>query len=192
MCRPGRSNCPAARSTLTREAALRCRRPDSSIRLDVDARKSIQLTQAGNSGKCIFRPVIFVDIEAVDIVERCPAVFRGEVRKFLYNKQNDRNGFVLDLPGQRGELNVIVDDQTVIFAFDVDGLPDDIDAIQIGDTVYVRGPLTAAGKPDSLVGGRRRRTEAAKAPWLPTTVQVEPQTVRAESRQGPGLRRLVA
>jgi len=116
-----------------------------SIRLDVDARKSIQLHQAGNSGKCIFRPVIFVDIETVDIVERCPAVFKGEVRKFLYNEQNVRNGFVLDLPGQRGELNVIVDGQTVIFAFDGDGPPDDIDDIQIGDTVYVRGPLIKTG-----------------------------------------------
>jgi hypothetical protein len=38
-----------------------------------------------------------------------------------------------------------VDGQTVIFAFDGDGPPDDIDDIQIGDTVYVRGPLIKTG-----------------------------------------------
>jgi len=118
-----------------------------SIRLDIDARKSIQLHQAGNSGKCIFRPVIFVDIEPVYAVERCPAVFKGQVLEFLYDVNKFRNGFVLDLPGNRGSVNVIVDNQTVIF--DINAEVGDITDVQPGDTVYVRGPLTAAG---SLTG----------------------------------------
>jgi len=114
-----------------------------SIRLDIDARKSIQLHQAGNSGKCIFRPVIFVDIEPMHAVERCPAVFKGQVQGFLFNENQVMNGFVLDLPGERGAVNVIVDNQTVIF--DINAEVGNINDVQVGDTVYVRGPLTAAG-----------------------------------------------
>ena len=43
-----------------------------SVRLDVDANKSINLHEAGNSGKCIFRPVVFVDIETIQTPQRCP------------------------------------------------------------------------------------------------------------------------
>lgn len=116
-----------------------------SIRLDVDARKSIQLHQAGNSGKCIFRPVIFVDIVPVHLAERCPAVFKGKVLSFLYAEDSVTvNGFVLDLPGERGSVKVVVDSEaTVIFNKNAD--VGDIHDIQVGDTVYVRGPLTATG-----------------------------------------------
>jgi hypothetical protein len=115
-----------------------------AIRLDVDARKSIELHEAGNSGKCIFRPVIFVDITPVDLMERCPAVFKGEVKAFLSDAQGHLNGLVLDLPGERGDLNVLVDSQTVIFG--EDGTRTDISHLQVGDIVYVRGPLTSTGE----------------------------------------------
>lgn len=48
-----------------------------AIRLDIDANKSINLHQAGNSGKCIFRPVIFVDIREEVPTGRCPKVLSG-------------------------------------------------------------------------------------------------------------------
>ena len=114
-----------------------------SIRLDIDAGKSIQLHQAGNSEKCIFRPVIFVDIEPVHAVERCPDVLKAKSRNILYNGNKVRNGFVLELPGEGGTVNVIVDNHAVIF--DINAEVGDINAVQLDDTVYVRGPLTAAG-----------------------------------------------
>ena len=115
-----------------------------SIRLDVDARKSIQLHQAGNSGRCVFRPVIFVDINPIHLAERCPAVFKGEVLSFLYAEDSVTvTGFVLDLPGERGNLKVMVDSETTVI-FDKNADVGDIHAIQVGDTVYVRGSLTAA------------------------------------------------
>jgi Domain of unknown function (DUF4382) len=146
-----------------------------SIRLDVDARKSIQLHQAGNSGKCIFRPVIFVDVLPVYAVERCPAVFKGQVLEYLYDENKFRNGFVLDLPGKRGSVNVIVDKQTVIF--DKDAEIGNINDVQIGDMVYVRGPLTAAGSLTAslVVVGDVLKLEGtvASAVTGPTTKQFE-------------------
>jgi len=35
---------------------------------------SVALHQAGNSGKCIFRPVVFVDIETVYDFKKCPDI----------------------------------------------------------------------------------------------------------------------
>jgi hypothetical protein len=117
-----------------------------AIRLDIDARKSIQLHQAGNSSKCIFRPVIFVDIDTVYAGERCPAVIKGSVQDFLYAAENSntKTGFVLDLPGKRGTLDVIVNSETVLF--DRNAAPGDIEDISEGDHVHVRGSLTPDGK----------------------------------------------
>ena len=50
-----------------------------AIRLDIDANKSINLHEAGNSGKCIFRPVVFVDIETIKTPRRCPRILVGDI-----------------------------------------------------------------------------------------------------------------
>ena len=55
-----------------------------AIRLDIDAKKSFLLHQAGNSGKCIFRPVIFVDILSVDQIDSCPEVLKGSIVSLKY------------------------------------------------------------------------------------------------------------
>lgn len=50
-----------------------------NIILDFDANKSFQLKPAGKSGKCIFRPVIFVDIEKGELEPRCPKILDGKI-----------------------------------------------------------------------------------------------------------------
>jgi hypothetical protein len=111
-----------------------------AISLDMDMDKSIQLKEAGNSGKCIFRPVIFVDIETIDITESCPRILTGEVDELIYRDENVA-GFMLDLKEGRGLLKVILRDQTVIL--DNNGFERDPDDLKVGDIVHVRGRLNS-------------------------------------------------
>jgi hypothetical protein len=112
-----------------------------SIRLDVDANKSFALHQAGKSGKCIFRPVVFVDIEPVYDFKKCPDILKGEI---VY--VNSDNGvvdyFILDLEGNRRNIKVELSDKTRIF--DEDGVFVDRteDEVKVGQLVNVRGWLT--------------------------------------------------
>jgi hypothetical protein len=116
-----------------------------AIRLDIDANKSINLHAAGNSGKCIFRPVVFVDIEEpVEWQLRCPRILRGKIAGLIdISDDSDIEGFKLELPGKRGTLDVYLADDTVIF--DDDGLPSGEDALEEGQSVWVRGRLDSEG-----------------------------------------------
>ena len=67
-----------------------------SIRLDIDANKSINLHQAGKSGKCIFRPVVFVDIREGMPIGRCPKILHGTIET-LKESGGQVVGFFLDL-----------------------------------------------------------------------------------------------
>lgn len=111
-----------------------------SITLDIDANKSINLHQAGKSGKCIFRPVVFVDIEPGAPVRPCPRIISGTITRIV--KRGDIIvRFFLDLAGHRGELEVRVTDDTAVFdqngEFGGRELIDD----QEGEQVKVRGRL---------------------------------------------------
>jgi hypothetical protein len=113
-----------------------------AIRLDMDARKSFQLHTAGNSGKCIFRPVIFVDIRSVAQVDDCPEVINGTVKLL----ENGSNGLTKEfvLQTNRGDLRVTADSSTVVF--DENGNHDsDGSSIAVGKTAYVRGRLQPDG-----------------------------------------------
>jgi hypothetical protein len=113
-----------------------------AIRLDIDANKSIQLHSAGNSGKCIFRPVVFVDIEPVFVPDRCPRIISGTIGN-LYQEGGSTIGFQLLFPdvGQNPmdvwliDTAIVDDDLTV-------GSPDDLNS---GQVVHVRGRLDAEG-----------------------------------------------
>jgi hypothetical protein len=80
-----------------------------AIRLDVDANKSINLHEAGNSGKCIFRPVVFVDIYTINAPQRCPRIMVGEITELLPSEDNIE-GFTLDLFDRRGTIDVWLSD----------------------------------------------------------------------------------
>jgi hypothetical protein len=115
-----------------------------SIRLDIDADKSINLHEAGNSGKCIFRPVVFVDIEEGAPVGRCPKIVSGKISQLLNDdSETPPEGFVLDLDGNRSQLEVKLSEQTAIF--DEDGDFSDASALAEGQAVKVRGKLDDKG-----------------------------------------------
>jgi hypothetical protein len=110
-----------------------------AIRLDIDAKKSFLLHKAGNSGKCIFRPVIFVDIQPVSNVDSCPEVLRGSI----YSVSNSPS-FTFDLDTNGGEpLQVSIDSYTVIF--NNSGVPAGTEVIKAGESAYVRGRIQADG-----------------------------------------------
>ena len=120
-----------------------------TIRLDIDANKSINIHPAGKSGKCIFRPVVFVDIEPVRIPKRCPLIVRGEIIE-VFDRNNDEiiEGFKLDLDGARGSLDVRVLRDTVVFDEEGFPLPSFATTDDLGedDMVWVRGRLDEDGK----------------------------------------------
>jgi hypothetical protein len=119
-----------------------------AIRLDIDANKSINLHEAGNSGKCIFRPVVFVDIETIKTPQRCPRILVGDIERLIENdRTGEIEGFVLDLVGKRGFINVRLSDNprklTIIFG--EDGFRVRRTALEAGLRVRVRGKLMPGG-----------------------------------------------
>jgi hypothetical protein len=64
-----------------------------AIKLDVDAQKSY-LHKAGNSGKCIFSPTVFVDIETIQLpANRCPLILAGAIQQLIENESGNVKGF---------------------------------------------------------------------------------------------------
>ncbi len=124
-----------------------------AISLDMDMDKSIQFKQAGNSGKCIFRPVIFVDIETVITPGDCPQVLSGQISE-LFDDNGNITGFELNLEEGQGMLDVILNSETVIF--DQDGERGDRYDLAEGQIVQVRGRLNADGDFEAsviIIGG---------------------------------------
>ena len=110
-----------------------------SIRLDIDADKSINLHTAGNSGKCIFRPVVFVEIETAAAAPKCPRVLKGVIDEMF---EGD-TGFTLLLGDGREPLTVYLADGVIIFG--ENGMKVDPSELDAGQTVHVRGRLDAEG-----------------------------------------------
>jgi hypothetical protein len=110
-----------------------------SIRLDVDVDKSINLHPAGKSGKCIFRPVVFVDIEKKAAPPKCPRVLKGVISEVFAGD----TGFTLLLGEGREPLTVYLADGVIIFG--ENGSPVAADTLEAGQTVHVRGRLDAQG-----------------------------------------------
>jgi hypothetical protein len=106
-----------------------------SIRLDVDANKSINI-----SASCNFRPVVFVDIEHGAPLRPCPRVLTGTIERFV-RRDGIIVGFVLDLEKQRGELDVRVTDDTAVFDQNGEFGGRELLDGQEGERVHVRGRL---------------------------------------------------
>jgi len=114
--------------------------PDETlaIRLDIDANKSINI-----SGSCNFRPVVFVDIP-IALETRCPSILKGEITELIdKNEDGVIEGFVLDLQGDRGTLDVYLLGNAVIFG--EDGLPAGSGDLAEEQPVWVRGRLDVDG-----------------------------------------------
>jgi hypothetical protein len=106
-----------------------------SIRLDVDANKSINI-----SASCNFRPVVFVDIEHGAPIRPCPRVLTGTIERFV-RRNGIIVGFVLDLEKQRGELDVRVTNDTAVFDQNGEFGGRELLDGQEGERVHVRGRL---------------------------------------------------
>ena len=134
-----------------------------SIKLDIDAEKSFDLHAAGKSGKCIFRPVVFVDIETIKRPEqRCPLILAGEIAQLLKQDAlypDNVTGFNMSLKERwysdpyddRGEIEVKFNSETKIFDKDGNLIPpeflEDSAIAQIpGQEVLVRGRVDQQGK----------------------------------------------
>jgi len=106
-----------------------------AIRLDIDANKSINV-----SASCVFRPVVFVDI--LEVAQRCPQILKGTI-KSLIGSEGQTQGFILALDHNRGELEVSLSQNPVIF--DENGDFQDGQALKVGQEVRVRGNLNNSG-----------------------------------------------
>jgi hypothetical protein len=91
------------------------------LRLDIDVDKSIHLHTTG-SDKCIFRPVVFVDILGGEELSPCPRFIRGQVED-LHDECSDPlpESFTLkrhekDGGDCLGEIRVCVPDDILVFA----------------------------------------------------------------------------
>ena len=70
------------------------------IDVDVKAKQSINIHAAGNSGKCIFRPVILAEVKTVDDLlpeRKCPRIFKGIITALKLDDNDDVIGFKLKL-----------------------------------------------------------------------------------------------
>ncbi len=121
-----------------------------AVRLDIDANKSINLHPAGNSGKCIFRPVVFVDIEPLKMRSGCPEILTGTILKTIDTSALlGVDGFSLALPDGRGTMEVRLSDRTTIFK--ENGTAGDSNDLKVNDFVWVRGRLDSYGKVNASV-----------------------------------------
>jgi cold shock CspA family protein len=87
------------------------------IRLDIDANKSINLHEAGRSGKCIFRPVVFVDLLKKIDLSGCPSFVSGEV-KDVCDEDGDGTPEWFTLARDHacmGTVKVVLDGDTLVF-----------------------------------------------------------------------------
>jgi hypothetical protein len=118
-----------------------------AIRLDMDAKKSINLHEAGKSGKCIFRPVVFVDIKPGTVFQRCPMNITGTITDLIDRDGNGiTDGFYLNVTWFRDPLTVWLDDDASVFDKDMDDTLDTPAVFAKGQHVWARGRLDAQGR----------------------------------------------
>lgn len=129
---------PSGKIDLNPQGPFRVRGKECyNITLDFDANKSYQLKPAGKSGKCIFRPVIFVDVEKGRPIPRCPRILSGTITGFI-ERNEERIGFVLERDGLP-DLKVFLAKDVAIY--NDEGEPIDATMLEENDEVKVRGRL---------------------------------------------------
>ena len=113
-----------------------------SITLDVDACKSINLHPTGQ-GKCIFRPVVFVDITE-GFRTGCPQILRGTIVALYINPTAFTiDGFSLQLNDTETYLDVSLLENARVFG--AAGVFTNPSALDEGQEVWVRGNFSASG-----------------------------------------------
>ena len=119
-----------------------------SIRLDIDCDKSIGLHKLGHWGKCIFRPVVFVEIDKIEAPRECPRILKGiigdvfdDYAGFTLLLGDGREPFAID--DGREPLTVFLADGVIIFG--ENGVEVSADKLESGQLVHVRGRLDQEG-----------------------------------------------
>jgi Domain of unknown function (DUF4382) len=116
------------------------------VHLDFDAEKSINLHKAGKSGKCIFRPVVFVDVKYGEPPRPCPQLFAGTAESLHLDGDGKVDGFILSLCNEpnrfenRGDLTVSFAGDVRLFGANGDPLTDP--SSLLGTFVTVVGRLS--------------------------------------------------
>ncbi len=110
-----------------------------AIHIDIDCDQSIDLQHADRSGTCIFRPMVFVEIDTPDVIKKCPRVLKGKIETI----QEGYTGFTLRLGYGRGLLTVFLNDDVVIFG--KHGMPVPPEDLEPDQWVHVRGQLDKEG-----------------------------------------------
>ncbi len=101
------------------------------VSLDVQAQKSIHFHEAGKKGKCIFRPVVFVDIETEKLEKECPQEIAGTILEIkTEDLDDDRDDG--DRDGDKDYDNEDGPDEDKHFHSDFDDLDDEIAELRIG------------------------------------------------------------
>ena len=112
------------------------------IDVDVKAKQSVNIHAAGNSGKCIFRPVVLAEVRTVNKLPPnllCPRILSGTVTA-IDTDNGEVVGFDLKLAYSKfDEVKVVVNQSTIVF--DENGGFTDTNSIEIGQTVEVRGEM---------------------------------------------------
>ena len=113
------------------------------IRIDVDARNSIQINETGN-GNYIFRPQVFVEIMLAELPGRL--IFVEGIVRGIESAESSAQIWLCevaishrDRDGLDDEhcLTVFGNEETCVF--DESGLPSDLNAIDVGDRIGVLG-----------------------------------------------------
>jgi len=121
-----------------------------AIELDLDLDKSLRIHEAGNSGKCIFRPVIFVDIyDHPAEMPTCPRIIPGTIEELIYDDGELVIGFdmLLTHSGRHSRPVTVMTENA--FVFDGSGNNVNLNSLQVGDVVNVRGKLNGEGELDA-------------------------------------------
>ena len=114
--------------------------------IDIHAKRSLNLHVAGNSQKCIFRPVIIATVTNLGDIppeNKCPRILNGTIIE-IKEVEGEVIGFNLRLSHDaKSQIFVRVNADTTIF--DENGSFTTSDALKVGQKVKVRGELLKDG-----------------------------------------------
>jgi len=113
-----------------------------AFEIDIHAKRSLNLHVAGNSQKCIFRPVIIAavtNLRDIPSKNKCPRILDGTITE-ITEDAGEVTEFKLRLSHDSGcQIKVKVNEDTIVF--DEDGIFRTPDALEVGQKVKVKGEI---------------------------------------------------
>lgn len=113
-----------------------------SFEIDIHAKRSLNLHQAGNSQKCIFNPVIIAtvtNLRNMPAKNKCPRMLAGTITEIKEDAGVVKE-FKLKLShDSKCQIRIRVNEDTIVF--DQDGSFTDPNALKVGQKIKVRGEM---------------------------------------------------